>query len=141
MRATDILKELLSLGIVVRAEDGRIKGRAPAGALSEEMRVAILQHKAELLALLSAPEVLWTTLPDLAPATVIESFIAERDRLRAAVEDARTVANWFHGLLYRVHRQGHALAQDGSEIPVRLWISFDHEPLECPGEVPLEVQE
>jgi hypothetical protein len=48
------------------------------------------------------------------------------------VFDARAVANWLHARLYDVNRQGKHLAEDGSDMPKREWLSFDFEPEQCP---------
>ena len=53
MNASDILTRLSSLGIHLWVEQGRLRYRAPPGALSPELRDQIGQHKQELLALLS----------------------------------------------------------------------------------------
>jgi hypothetical protein len=52
-----------------------------------------------------------------------------RDRER---DDARQVANWLHARLYDACTRGWRPAKDGSDLPKRDWLSFDHEPERCP---------
>ena len=54
MAARDLLADLASAGLRVTAEGDRLMIR-PASRLTEPLRVALLQAKPELLALLSAP--------------------------------------------------------------------------------------
>lgn len=55
MTLSDLLAELKRRGIILRPEGtDAIRYRAPAGAMTEELRSLIREHKAELLGLLSA---------------------------------------------------------------------------------------
>src|SRR5690348_4361357 len=53
MMATELLAGLRARGIVVRAEEDRIKWAAPPGQMTDDLRSAIRLHKRDLLALLS----------------------------------------------------------------------------------------
>lgn len=54
------------------------------------------------------------------------------ETLAAQVQDAQAVANWLFALLCRVHRQGYRLAPDGSDLPRRVWLTWEEEPETCP---------
>src|ERR1051325_11020376 len=55
MRATALLSELQTAGVVVMATpDGNLELDAPRGVLSEEKLIALRQHKAEIIGLLSS---------------------------------------------------------------------------------------
>ena len=62
MSVTALLADLAQAGITLTAEGDKLRYQAPAGALTEERRQAILRHRAELLALLtlqSEAEINW----------------------------------------------------------------------------------
>ena len=49
-----VLETLAHAGVVLTLEDGRLKSRAPKGALTPELAALIREHKADVLAHLSA---------------------------------------------------------------------------------------
>ncbi len=51
MTAPELLNTLASRGITLAAEGDRLRVKAPVGALTVELRQALAEHKAELLAL------------------------------------------------------------------------------------------
>ncbi len=53
MSATELLQELAAAGVELSAAGGRLRYRAPSGALTSELREQLKIHKAELLKLLS----------------------------------------------------------------------------------------
>jgi amino acid adenylation domain-containing protein len=53
LNAADLHAQLMSLGVDVRAEDGRLRVNAARGILTEQMQQAVVAHKGELLALLA----------------------------------------------------------------------------------------
>ena len=53
MSAADTLAAARALGVVLSAAGGELRYVAPAGALSPELRAALVEHKAELLAALA----------------------------------------------------------------------------------------
>jgi TubC N-terminal docking domain len=55
MTATDLLRELTRLGVVLTACGDRVHVDAPMSMLTAELRRAMVEHKAELLQLLSTP--------------------------------------------------------------------------------------
>ncbi|MFC7741248.1 hypothetical protein ACFQXA_09960 [Nocardiopsis composta] len=60
---TGLLDELRSAGVQLWAEEGRIRFRAPAGALTEEHKALLREYRGEALALLEA-EAAPTLTPD-----------------------------------------------------------------------------
>ncbi len=56
MTKTELLNKLTQEGIHLWAEGDRLKFRAPKGALTEEYRTLLKEHKAELLQILSEPK-------------------------------------------------------------------------------------
>jgi hypothetical protein len=69
-------------------------------------------------------------------AVALENAQADRERILDRdlnqILDARAVANWLHARLYEVNRYAKHLAEDGSDVPQREWLSFDFEPEACP---------
>jgi hypothetical protein len=55
MTAAALLAALRVRGVEVYVADGRLRYRAPAGVLDNDLRRAAADHRAELLALLGAP--------------------------------------------------------------------------------------
>jgi TubC N-terminal docking domain len=56
MTALDLLAEFRKAGVELFAAAGRLRFRAPAGALTASMREAIAAHREELLALVALPD-------------------------------------------------------------------------------------
>ncbi|MBV9791145.1 MAG: AMP-binding protein, partial [Chloroflexi bacterium] len=52
MTTIELLARLRGLNIKLWAEDGRLRFQAPKGALTDELRTALAEHKAEVLAML-----------------------------------------------------------------------------------------
>lgn len=57
MTARDLLAELVALGAALTLEGERLRLTAPRGAVSRELQAELSEHRAELIALLSAPVV------------------------------------------------------------------------------------
>ncbi len=56
MNAVELLTELSMLGVVLEAKGERLKVDAPKGAVTVELREALMAHKAEVLVLLRSFE-------------------------------------------------------------------------------------
>ena len=56
MEPAALLQKLREIGCELRPDGDRLRVRAPAGVLTEDLRAAIREHKVELLRLLSAGE-------------------------------------------------------------------------------------
>ena len=54
MSAVQVLEEARALGIVLAGSGGRLRYEAPAGRLTQELRQALVAHKAAILDLLDA---------------------------------------------------------------------------------------
>ena len=78
MTATALLQDMLDRGVVLTAEAGRLRYRAPAGAVTPDLRRQLEAHKAGLMALLSAQT---PGLFDEARAPVLTDFERARQRL------------------------------------------------------------
>lgn len=63
MTALTLLSELYKQGVSLVIADGKLRARAPYGVLIPEMRQAISEHKAELVATLGEGEFPDTSLP------------------------------------------------------------------------------
>jgi hypothetical protein len=65
MSVADLLTVFRARGVEVFVAEGRLRYRAPVGALTEDLRAAAAAHRAELLALLTAPipVLSWDDLP------------------------------------------------------------------------------
>lgn len=55
MTAADLLRDLLSRGVELRAEGDRLRWRAPPGVVTQEVLEILAERKAEILTLLSEP--------------------------------------------------------------------------------------
>ncbi len=53
MRAADLIREMKGRGIQVQLSDGRLRCSGPSGAITEEIRQALIAHKAIIIAALS----------------------------------------------------------------------------------------
>jgi acetylornithine/succinyldiaminopimelate/putrescine aminotransferase/predicted amino acid dehydrogenase len=73
--AAELLTNLRSLGIELRAEDGQLRYSAPRGTLTPELRSQLIEHKPELLAVLHS---------DRPAALAIEAGLRSASRTRRA---------------------------------------------------------
>ena len=77
MTATDLLAELQNRSIALSADNGNLRISAPRDALTPELRRCLVENKAELLALLHAPECserqAATQTPQDSPTTALEA--------------------------------------------------------------------
>jgi len=55
MTVSEVLQEVRRVGIMLQADMDRLRVNAPKGALTPELRQALLEHKPALLQLLTAP--------------------------------------------------------------------------------------
>ena len=75
MTAQALLQTLAGRGVVLTAEAGRLRYRAPAGAVTPDLRLQLEWHKAALVALLSAQQ---TSLFDAPPVASTQDPHAAR---------------------------------------------------------------
>jgi hypothetical protein len=54
VNAAQVLEQARALGIVLTSGNGRLRYEAPAGCLTQELRSALVAHKATILSLLEA---------------------------------------------------------------------------------------
>jgi hypothetical protein len=80
--AAELLAELESCGVVLEVAGDRLRFDAPKGALTPELRKAMAQQKAELMALLAPPPSVGTDAADMAAM--------ERDERDQATVKVRT---------------------------------------------------
>jgi len=88
MMVSNILKEALAAGVTLYVEDGRLKFTAPKGGFPDELRAKIVQHKAEIVALLSRVEAAPTNDASSSPLQRVEN----RDALPLSFAQQRL---WF----------------------------------------------
>ena len=69
-----LLQTLAGRGVVLMADAGKLRYRAPAGTLTPDLRRQLEAHKAALVALLSAQQVSLfdTSAPDLGAAAIVK---------------------------------------------------------------------
>jgi hypothetical protein len=84
MTAADVVAALRERGVELFASDGRLRYRGPVGALSNDLRCAAVEYRAELLALVVAP-----TSPPWDVATADPEF-----RKTLATIAVALAANW-----------------------------------------------
>lgn len=102
MTAAALLQDLTGRGVVLTAESGRLRYRAPAGAMTPDLRRQLEAHKAALVALLGAQQAglfdgASAPSPDAGPLVLKSSSFATQDGASApdlAEPDSRqTVGN------------------------------------------------
>jgi TubC N-terminal docking domain len=58
----ELLAALRARGVELSVADGKLRYRAPVGAINDDLRRAVADHRAELLTLL-VPDLSWDALP------------------------------------------------------------------------------
>jgi hypothetical protein len=89
MTTLELLEELHNRDIALQCVDGEIKVNAPKGAVSPELRAALLEHKPALLALLTAQDRLCSIEDELAPSLEVlpEDSLAQAEQAPSESED------------------------------------------------------
>ncbi|WP_371502635.1 LLM class flavin-dependent oxidoreductase [Kitasatospora sp. NBC_00374] len=68
MKVVDLLSRLREAGVDLWAEDGKLRFRAPAGALTSELRAALAAHRDEVMELLGRAAAARAVAPAIVPA-------------------------------------------------------------------------
>jgi hypothetical protein len=129
VNAAELLAEFRGRGVELFAKDGGLRFRAAKGALTPEMRQAVTEHRADLLALLSSPP---AVLDDWDVAAAAAELVRIADLLDAAmrmegVETAQcNVVEVFRALAQRYATDHDPVLWDAFaafETTIRSWCS------------------
>jgi hypothetical protein len=129
MTTAEVLVTAAGRGVVLRAEDGRVKWWAPAGALTDELRAVIGERKTELLAILAPPGLPlqppdyevppeWQPAPEWTPEeqAVYDATLGEMAR----VLDDGDLLDWLgrrFGARFFVDEKGALRAEGAAQVP------------------------